>query len=242
MTAICTICIRGGSKGVPSKNARDMLGKPLFVHSMEQARACGRFALLAVSSDDSEILDLARRHGADLAVRRPDAMATDAAPKVAAIRHCVETAESETGLRFETMVDLDATSPLRLPEDIADVMDLLAWSGADNVITGMRARRSPYFNLVERNGDGWIRLSKELGRAIVRRQDAPECFDMNASVYAWTRAAFLAGPAVFTPRTRLFEMPEERSIDIDSPLDWKLVELLMRERLGLTPQPTDARG
>lgn len=230
MTAICSICIRGGSKGVPAKNIRDMLGKPLFVHSVDQARATGRFALVAVSSDDERILDLARRHGVDAVVRRPDEMATDAAPKGAAIRHCVEQTESQSGLRFDTMVDLDATSPLREPADIAGAMDLLGQSGADNVITGAPARRSPYFNLVEEDADGWVSLSKKLDRPIARRQDAPRCFDMNASIYVWTREAFFSGPGAFTPRTRLFEMPEERSVDIDSPLDWKVVEMLLRER------------
>jgi N-acylneuraminate cytidylyltransferase/CMP-N,N'-diacetyllegionaminic acid synthase len=103
-------------------------------------------------------------------------------------------------------------------------------SGARNVITGAPARRSPYFNLVEQRTDGSVGLSKPAEPPITRRQDAPRCFDMNASIYVWRVAPFLAQPAVFYPDTRLFEMPEERSIDIDSDLDFALVELLLRQR------------
>ena len=122
------------------------------------------------------------------------------------------------------------TSPLRLPSDIAGTVDLLRKSGARNVITGAPAHRSPYFNLVEARADGSVGLSKVTNPPIVRRQDAPRCFDMNASIYTWRVAAFLENPAVFYPDTRLFEMPEERSADIDSDLDFALVELLLRKR------------
>jgi len=107
-------------------------------------------------------------------------------------------------------------------------------SGARNVITGAPARRSPYFNLVEARSDGTVGLSKVAEPPIVRRQDAPRCFDMNASIYAWRVAAFLENPSVFYQDTQLFEMPEERSVDIDSDLDFTLVELLLRKRLAFT--------
>jgi N-acylneuraminate cytidylyltransferase/CMP-N,N'-diacetyllegionaminic acid synthase len=158
-------------------------------------------------------------------------MATDTAPKLPAIRHCLEQAIAHTGKTPEIFVDLDVTSPLRLPSDIAGVVELLRQSGARNVITGATAHRSPYFNLVEARADGSVGLSKVANPPIVRRQDAPRCFDMNASIYAWRVASFLENPAVFYPDTRLFEMPEERSADIDSDLDFMLVELLLRKRL-----------
>ena len=91
------------------------------------------------------------------------------------------------------------------------------------------ARRSPYFNLVERDDKGFVGLAKTPRNPIVRRQDAPACFDMNASIYVWRRDAFMRQPRLFYPDTMLFEMPEERSIDVDSALDFKIVELLMRE-------------
>ncbi len=231
MSLLCTICARGGSKGVVGKNARDLLGKPVLAWSIAQARETGLFDAIAFSSDSDALLDAALKAGADIAVKRPDEMATDTAPKLPAIRHCLERAIAQTGRTPEIFVDLDVTSPLRLASDITGAVALLRESGTRNVITGAPARRSPYFNLVEQHTDGSVGLSKTADPPITRRQDAPRCFDMNASIYVWRVAPFLEQPAVFYPDTRLFEMPEERSIDIDSDLDFALVELLLRQRL-----------
>ncbi|WP_256808415.1 MULTISPECIES: acylneuraminate cytidylyltransferase family protein [unclassified Bradyrhizobium] len=230
MSLVCTICARGGSKGVVGKNARDLLGKPVLAWSIEQARETGLFDAIAFSSDSDALLDAALKAGADIAVKRPDEMATDTAPKLPAIRHCLERTMAQTGKTPEIFVDLDVTSPLRLASDITGAVAMLRESGARNVITGAPARRSPYFNLVEQRTDGSVGLSKSANPPITRRQDAPRCFDMNASIYVWRVAPFLEQPAVFYPDTRLFEMPEERSIDIDSDLDFTLVELLLRQR------------
>lgn len=231
MSLVCTICARGGSKGVVGKNARDLLGRPVLAWSIAQARETGLFDAIAFSSDSDALLDAALKAGADITVRRPDEMATDTAPKLPAIRHCLEQAIAQMGTTPEIFVDLDVTSPLRLPSDITGAVALLRESGARNVITGAPARRSPYFNLVEQRADGSVGLSKSANPPVTRRQDAPRCFDMNASIYVWRVAPFLEQPAVFYPDTRLFEMPEERSIDIDSDLDFALVELLLRQRL-----------
>jgi len=231
MSLLCTICARGGSKGVVGKNARDLLGKPVLAWSIAQARETGLFEAIAFSSDSDALLEAALKAGADIAVKRPDEMATDTAPKLPAIRHCLEQAIAQTGRTPEIFVDLDVTSPLRLASDITGAVDLLRQSGAPNVITGAPARRSPYFNLVEQRTDGSVGLSKSANPPITRRQDAPRCFDMNASIYVWRVASFLERPAVFYLDTRLFEMPEERSIDIDSDLDFALVELLLRQRM-----------
>jgi N-acylneuraminate cytidylyltransferase/CMP-N,N'-diacetyllegionaminic acid synthase len=228
VSRLCTICARGGSKGVPGKNVRDLLGRPLIAHSIEQAKASGLFEAVAVSSDSEAILAAAEAHGADVLVRRPDEMATDTAGKLPAIQHCFESAEQALGKHFPVFVDLDATSPLRIPEDIQGAVRLLEETGCSSVITGAPARRSPYFNLVEQDENGVVGLSKKAEKPILRRQDAPRCFDMNASIYVWRRDVFLASPAVFYADTRLYEMPESRSIDIDSDRDWEMVGLLMR--------------
>jgi CMP-N,N'-diacetyllegionaminic acid synthase len=231
MSLICTICARGGSKGVVGKNSRDLMGRPVLAWSIAQARETALFDAIAFSSDSDALLEAALTAGADIAVRRPDEMATDTAPKLPAIRHCLEQAIAHTGKTPEIFVDLDVTSPLRLASDITGAVNLLRQSGACNVITGAPARRSPYFNLVEQRADGSVGLSKSADAPIVRRQDAPRCFDMNASIYVWRVGPFLQHPAVFYPDTHLFEMPEERSVDIDSDLDFALVELLLRQRL-----------
>jgi N-acylneuraminate cytidylyltransferase/CMP-N,N'-diacetyllegionaminic acid synthase len=228
---LCTICARGGSKGVPGKNARMIAGQPLIAHTIAQAKESGVFRYVAVSSDSGAVLDAAKAAGADFMVQRPDQLATHTAAKPPAIRHCVETVERQTGSVFDVLVDLDATSPLRTSTDIVGAVELLTSSGCGNVITGAPARRSPYFNLVERRPDATVGLSKPPPSELFRRQDAPPCFDMNASIYAWTRAAFFEGPAVFRADTRLFEMPSERSLDIDSELDWEIVSFLLERRL-----------
>ncbi len=230
MKRICTICARGGSKGVKNKNIRQLLGKPLIAYTLEQARECQLFDIIAVSSDSKKILDIAQKHGADILVNRPLELATDQSDKIPAIQHCVEEVERLTAKQFEVVVDLDATSPLRLPEDIHGAVSLLETEKVGNVITGTPARRSPYFNLVELGNDCVVRLSKPLNQQIVRRQDSPKCFDMNASIYVWQRDVLFNAPTLFNADTRLFVMPEERSIDIDSELDFEIVELLMRKR------------
>ncbi len=225
---LAVICARGGSKGVEGKNLRDLAGKPLIAHSIEQAKDCGLFDAVAVSSDSAEILDAAREWGADHMITRPAELASDTAPKVPAIRHCAETVETETGEQFDTIVDLDATAPLRNADDIRGAVELLEGSGAANVVSAMTSRRSPYFNLVERDEAGRVRLCKPPPAPIARRQDAPECFDLNASVFVWTRGALFSGnDYVLGDDTLLFVMPEERSIDIDTETDFKFVEFLM---------------
>ncbi|NND90430.1 MAG: acylneuraminate cytidylyltransferase family protein [Granulosicoccus sp.] len=232
MTRICTICARAGSKGVPGKNIKEVAGLPLIAWSLNQARESALFDTIAVSSDSAEILEIANRYGAGLLVRRPEAMATDTAGKMDAIHHCAVAAERGLGRQAVTIVDLDATSPLRLVDDIVAVVQLLESTDSCSVITGAMARRSPYFNLVEINETGYVEMSKQAPSPIMRRQDSPQCFDMNASIYAWDRDALMSTPRVFYDTTRLYEMPDTRSIDIDSELDLAMVEYLFRQRHG----------
>lgn len=230
MTRICTICARAGSKGVANKNIRSLLGKPLIAYSIIQAKQSGLFDIIAVSSDSQQILDIARQWGADCMVERPLELADDKAAKIPAIQHCVKEVEKITGISYDVMVDLDATSPLRDVSDIIGAVKLLEETGVSNVITGAPAHRSPYFNLVEIDPGGVVHLSKPLDTLVVRRQDAPACYDLNASIYVWSRKAFfIPSVTVFHSTTRLYEMPPQRSRDIDSELDFEFVEFLMRK-------------
>ena len=226
MKILCTICARAGSKGVANKNLRLINGLPLIAYSLQQAIETKLFSQIAVSSDSSEIRTTALTHGATFVVDRPAQMASDTAPKLPAIRHCVETSEKEFG-KFDIVVDLDATAPLRIVADIVGALDLLKTTDADNIITGTPAHRSPYFNLVETDSNGIVHLSKPPPESVSRRQDSPECFDMNASIYVWKRDALLNNQSLFAPSTRLFIMPRERSLDIDSQADFEMVEWMM---------------
>jgi CMP-N,N'-diacetyllegionaminic acid synthase len=226
---ICTVCVRGGSKGVPGKNIRPMLGVPLVQHTLRQAVDSGIFAAIAVSSDSQEILDCATQIPGVLPLVRPDELATDTAGKVPAIRHAMLEAEKAAGITCDILVDLDVTSPLRDPEDICNAVAMIK-EGVPNVLTAMHSRRSPYFNLLERGSDGEIGTAKRLPGGVIRRQDAPQCYDMNASIYVWQRDVLVADTGLYHPGTALYIMPEERSWDIDSEMDWAVVELLMKRK------------
>lgn len=230
MRRLCTICARGGSKAVPGKNLLVIAGKPLLAHSLEQARASDLFEALAVSSDSPEILATAERWGADVVVERPVELASDTAPKLAAIEHAVVQVERRTGRRYDTLVDLDVTSPLRSVGDIQAAVALLEERGVSQVITGSPARRSPYFNLIEVAEDGRVRLAKMSEPSVTRRQDAPSCYDMNASVYVWSREGLFQRQHPFNPDALLYVMPVERSIDVDSSLDALIVRFLMERK------------
>jgi CMP-N,N'-diacetyllegionaminic acid synthase len=230
MKILCSICARGGSKGVKNKNIRNIMDKPLIAHTILQARKSGVVDKIAVSSDSDEILKIAKEFGADICIKRPDDLASDSAAKVPAIRHCAMEAEKQLHETFDIFVDLDCTSPLREPDDIKKSIQLLIDKKCSNVITGALAHRSPYFNLVEINPEGHAQLAKKLDKPIVRRQDAPRCFDMNASIYVWNRKTLLNSDSIFQPDTHLYEMPPERSLDIDSELDFDIVNFIAQKR------------
>ncbi len=229
-TVVCTICARGGSKAVVNKNIRKIAGKPLLAHTIDQARETGLFEHIAFSSDNRDYLEAARKAGASIQVPRPPELASDSAGKIPAIRHCVAQVEEVIGHQVDIVVDLDCTSPLRLAADIVGSLKLLRQRNAGNVITGSTARRSPYFNLVERKSDGRIDLVKPPEEQLLRRQDAPQCYDMNASIYVWRRPALMDREGLFHEDTDIFVMPDERSIDIDSELDFDIVSMLLERR------------
>ncbi len=222
---LCTICARGGSKTLPGKNIAPFAGKPLLSHSVEQARRSGLFDVIAVSSDDADYLAIGRAAGADETILRPAPLASDEAGKLPVIKHCAQTVEARRGQRFEVVVDLQVTSPLRIPRDIVAAVALLdGHPSAQNVVSVCAAKNSPYFTILEPRGEGYFGLSKALSSPLLRRQDSPPCFDLNGSIYVWRRATLDTCQGVALERTLIYEMPEHRSIDIDTGLDFLLAE------------------
>lgn len=228
MTTVCTICARGGSVGVPRKNVRLLRGKPLIGWTIEQALACTSIDEVYVSTEDDEIARIAEEFGATVPYRRPDDLAGSSAAKLPVIRHLVDHVEA-TGVDIHRVVDLDPTSPLRTIDDIDRAVALLD-ADTDVVITAYPADKNPYFNMVERKPDG--RVGLVVSSDVTARQAAPEVFSMNASIYVWHRHTLSKG--LWDGRTQLYEMPRERSVDIDSELDFKIVELLLDQRDGLS--------
>jgi CMP-N,N'-diacetyllegionaminic acid synthase len=224
---IITICARGGSQGVPGKNIRPLFGKPLIAWTIEQALACPNIDAVYVSTDCESIAEVACQYGAKVPFLRPAAMATNDAPKIPVIRHLVEWVHTNVG-EVEIVVDLDPTSPLREVSDIVACINMLEKS-TDVVITGYESDKNPYFNMVELSNDGYAQLVKPPASEVFGRQSAPKVYSMNGSVYVWHRLTLEKG--LWGGKAGLHVMPRERSIDIDSPIDFKLVELLMREKI-----------
>lgn len=221
------ICARGGSKGLPSKNKRLLDGIPLTAHTVRQARSSKLFAAVAVSSDDPEICQIGLDFGADLAVVRPENLADDHSAKIPAIRHCLLAMEEHFGLA-KIVVDLDVTAPLRTHEDISAAIQIAVEHGSGNVLSCSPSRKSPYFNIVKESTDRTVHLCLPHPTRLVTRQSAPPTYDLNGSVYVWHRSALFENDDVITSDTRLYKMPPERGIDIDSQIDLELVERAMR--------------
>ena len=197
MNRLCTICARAGSKGVKNKNLLTIENVPLVGIAVLQALKSNLFTKVAVSSDSLEILSCAKEYGADITINRPPELASDLSGKIPAIQHAVKTVEELSQETFPILVDLDATSPLRLIEDIKGAVHMLESSGCDNVITGCPSKHSPYFSLVERKEDGFVELAKKSSSPILRRQDAPECYDMNGAIYVWKHDQLFYNQALF---------------------------------------------
>ena len=227
---LCTICARGGSKGVKNKNIKLLNGKPLIAYTIEQAQESGIFEHIVVSTDSDEIIEVAKKYGAEVFFKRDAKLASDTAGKLDVIKDAFRRSEKYYNTQFDYLVDIDATAPLRSIEDIIKSFEQFIKNDNDNLITATPSRRSPYFNLIEVDIKGKVQLSKTLDKGINRRQDAPKTYDMNASIYIWKRKTILNEHSLFLDKTGLYVMPEERSIDIDSNLDFKIVECLLREK------------
>jgi CMP-N,N'-diacetyllegionaminic acid synthase len=227
---LCTICARGGSKGVKNKNIKELNGKPLIAHTIEQAAKGALFEHIVVSTDSDDIATVSKTYGADVFFKRSAELSGDTAGKLAVIKDAFVRSEEHYGKEFDYLVDLDATSPLRDVADITNSYEQFLREGNDNLITACPSRKSPYFNMVELYEGGKVYLSKKPQNGVLRRQDAPKTYDMNASIYIWKRDVILGCESIFLEKTGLFVMDEDRSIDIDSELDFEFVEFLMRRK------------
>lgn len=228
---VCTINMRGDSKGVRNKNLRMLCGKPLMAYTIEQALESELFDHVVVSTDSDEIANTAKLHGAETWFLRPAELATDNAPKIPSIRHAFLEAEKYYRKKYRYIVDLDVTSPLRSVDDIKNGFSQFLNEDAAILITACVARKNPYFNMIEKINGVYKRV-KVLDPLPVIRQDAPAVYDMNASIYIWRRKSLLQNDTLYTKRTSLYVMPEERSVDIDTELDLEIVEYLMSKRVS----------
>lgn len=222
---VAVVCARGGSKGVPDKNRWLLGGTPLIARAIKTAQEAKIFDLVVASSDSDQLLSLAFEAGVDLAVHRPESLASDTASKLDAIRHAVSAAETHSGRKSRIVVDLDVTTPLRVAQDIIDTVAVLEDPDVDRVFTATPARRSPYFNQAELDTDGSPSIPCGPG-TLVRRQDAPPVYDLSGAVYAWRRGALFGAGPLLQRGARLHVIPPDRAWDIDGDLDLLVVEAL----------------
>lgn len=221
---VCIIPARGGSKGIPGKNIKELAGKPLIAYSIEQALAAKCIDRVLVSTDDDAIAELSRQWGAEVPFRRPAHLADDNAGIIDVLLHVVDWLERNDNYSFDILVLLHATAPFRTAEDIENCVRLLMESEADNVFSVTEAHRNPYFNMVELNERGEVELSKK--GAFLTRQSAPKVYDMNASIYVWWNSILKKEKKLFLSGSRIYVMPKERSIDIDDTFDFFVAELV----------------
>jgi len=229
-TVLCTICARGGSKGVPNKNIREVGSKPLIAHTIEHALQWDHPTDVIVSTDNDAIADVATEYGASVPFTRPAQLATDTAAKLPVIKHAVSEVEHQSGNTYDYIIDLDATAPLRTVEDIENCFRVATDSDAQNAYTVVESDKNPYFNMVELDSQGYASLSKSTGNEITRRQDTPSVYAMNASIYVFERSFLMNTDSIHGDKTKVSVMPPERSVDIDRPIDLAFVEFLLENR------------
>ena len=215
---LCTICARGGSKGLPNKNLLKIGDKSLIGHTLTQAKAIEAIDCIIVSSDSNEILKEGEIYAADILLQRSAKLASDDAGKIDAIIDCLNHAESNLNKHFDYVIDLDVTSPLRNLIDIENCLEFTKDQGFKNLITVTNSKKNPYFNQIEITNEG-PQLVKS-GHNIKGRQSAPKVYDMNASIYVWSRDFLINEKTLFSRDTIVYDMPEERSLDIDNELDF----------------------
>ena len=232
MNILFTICARAGSKGVKGKNVRNFCGKPLIYYTVAAYDLFSKryvkekdTVVLAINTDSEVLLEQMDNLQVDyISVQREAVLAGDIVSKKDVIKDTLVKCERKLSIVFDTVIDLDLTSPLRTVDDINGTLEsLLQDQGADIAFSVTNSRRSPYFNTVDINDDGYYRTVKET--VYTTRQQTPECYDMNASIYAYDRA-YLLSDTIFQRKAVIWKMKDTGVLDIDSEEDLELMEVI----------------
>ncbi len=233
MNLLITICARGGSKGIPGKNIQNLNGKPLIAYSIDIANKFAKkySADLALSTDSIDIKSIAAQHGLASEYNRPEFLSGDTAGKIDTIADIKNYSEEVNEKKYDYVLDLDVTSPLRTLQDLEHAWEMLkASSSALNIFSVNPSNRNPYFNMVESSGDGFFGLVKK-SQNIKSRQSAPLVYDMNASFYFYRNSFFEEGWNIsITDRSLIYIMPHV-CFDLDHPHDFIIMEIMLKENL-----------
>jgi CMP-N,N'-diacetyllegionaminic acid synthase len=225
-----SICVRGGSKGVPKKNSKILNGNPLLYYTIECAKKSKFLDDILLSSDDVEMLAIGNEFGIKNLIKRPDFLASDKASKWDVFTHLVEEYELLSGKTVDFLVDLDVTVPLRLPKHIDGAIQMMLNNEADVVITGYEPERNPYFNMMEVTNGNYVEIVKKTKNPIVCRQDAPKVFSLTPAVYVVRKQALYDFKHWSQAKCMIFEIPRKNAVDIDTEFDFELVEFLMQNK------------
>ena len=228
MRPLVIIPARGGSKGIPHKNIKELGGKPLLCYAIDAARIFTTDDNICVSTDDDDIIQVAEKYGLKVPFKRPDYLATDNAGTNGVLLHALNFYE-ENGYHFDMIVLLQATSPFRRAEDIIEAAKLYDES-IDMVTSVMPAKCNPYYDGFEDNEEGLLTISKGDG-TIERRQDAPCVWQQNGAVYVINPSQLRAKGLAGMTRIRKYVMDEIHSVDLDNMLDWKIAEIMLEEKI-----------
>lgn len=226
MKYLVVIPARGGSKGIPHKNIKPLGGKPLIYYSIDVARQFTIDENICVTTDDAEIISVVEQHGLKVPFVRPAELATDTCGSSEVIQHAYQFF-ADKGIYYDTIVLLQPTSPFRKVEFLKEAVAL--YDESIDMVTSVRpAACNPYYDGFEENKDGLLQISKGDG-TIARRQEAPEVWQQNGSIYVINPKSLIEkGMGGFT-RIKKYAMPEAYSVDLDTMQDWKMAELIIKE-------------
>lgn len=221
---------RGGSKRLSRKNVLDLAGKPLISWTIEAALGCPFLDEVMVTTDDDEIAVLAKRFGASVPFLRPSALASDTATSFEAVKHTIDYYQSKLGKRFDFVVLLQPTSPLRNASNISEAIELLSERNADAVISVCEVDHSPlWMNTLPSDNSmaGFIREDLKNRRS----QDIEKYFRLNGAIYICCVEVLLA-KETFLPdeASYAYPMSREDSVDIDTRLDFLFAESILENK------------
>lgn len=220
---LAIIPARGGSKGVPRKNIRDFAGKPLIAWTIEEAKKSKYIDRTIISSDDDEIIDVAKKYGGDAPFKRPAELARDDSPGIDAIIHAMEQFP-----QYDLIMMLQVTSPLRRVEDIDGCIEhFMKYDQGSACVSISVAEQNPYwmYFLDKTNKLNPILKTED---NLYQRQKLPVVYVLNGAVYIAARDFILKNRAFVAKETIGYEMPMERSIDIDNEMDFEIAAIQMK--------------
>ena len=225
MTAI--IPARGGSKGLPGKNIRPLLGKPLIAYTIEGAQGARSIDRIVVSTDSPEIAEVSRRFGAEVPFMRPDELATDTSEAVDNYIYTVDRLSREGNADIDAFAVLLPTAPLRTSADIDCAVEMFLEKNADSVVSYTPESHPIRWHKYV-NADG--SFEDIFDTALENRQELRTSYRPNGAIYVF-RTAMIKTRRYYTDRSYAYVMPRERSVDIDTLDDFELAEFLMRRNL-----------